>query len=302
MAENIRVRSTPLTLANTDVREMLKKYSFYCKAYPWNQDYSNEEGTFKNEFHENSDGTVTDEMTGLMWQKGQAPDYGCWKDAQPYIDRLNAEHFAGYTDWRLPSIEELATLMTRERLNDDLYVSPVFSNRMWFWSCDIGGAGAGRDWASSSFAWAINFNYGSLFCLEISNAQDIRAVRTAVLPPGRKFFQNYVGHMSRKDTERLMREDYQPDAELVAFDITLQGRDAIQRYVERRFELTGKISSMSLDSFAESSDVIMFSAVVATENLGTIRNKGVFYLRDGKICRQVSMNYLEKGGEHGIGI
>jgi hypothetical protein len=118
-----------------------------------------------------------------MWQKGQAPDYAPWKGAQPYIDRLNAEHFAGYADWRLPTIEELSTLMSRERLNDGLYVSPEFSNKMWFWSCDPGGAGAGRQWTDSSFFWAINFNYGSLFCLETSNAQDIRAVRTATANP-----------------------------------------------------------------------------------------------------------------------
>ncbi|NCR74323.1 MAG: DUF1566 domain-containing protein [Microcystis aeruginosa K13-06] len=189
MTEKVQLRSEPATLTNSDVRELLKKYNFYCKEYPWNQDYANDGGLFENDFQDNSDGTITDRATGLMWQKNQAPDYARWKNGQPYIEQLNQERFAGYSDWRLPTIEELASLMTRERLNDRLYVSPVFSKKMWFWSSDQGGAGSGRDWAGTGYAWAINFNYGCLFCLEIDNAQDIRAVRTAVVPPGRQFYQ-----------------------------------------------------------------------------------------------------------------
>jgi ketosteroid isomerase-like protein len=178
VGDSPRLRAEPATLSNSDIRDMLGRHGFYCKSYPWNEEYANEAGGFRGDLVDNGDGTLSDRATRLMWQQGHAPDYATSGGAPEYIARLNRERFAGHSDWRLPTIEELASLMTRERLNDGLYLSPLFSNRMWFWSCDKGGAGAGRDWTGSQFAWAINFSYGTLFCLEEFNGQDLRAVRT----------------------------------------------------------------------------------------------------------------------------
>ncbi len=57
---------------------------------------------------------VIDSKTGLMWQKGDSYHElkkGLnWYEALEYIDKKNAEKFAGYSDWRLPSMKELAAL------------------------------------------------------------------------------------------------------------------------------------------------------------------------------------------------
>jgi hypothetical protein len=58
-------------------------------------------------FRDNGDGTATDQTTGLMWQKSLAPERS-WSDAQT---AAAAERTGGHTDWRLPSIKELFTLM-----------------------------------------------------------------------------------------------------------------------------------------------------------------------------------------------
>ncbi|MCZ7582688.1 MAG: DUF1566 domain-containing protein [Deltaproteobacteria bacterium] len=58
-------------------------------------------------YADNGDGTVTDERTGLMWQQ----DPG---DKQSYDEAVaGAEGFdlAGYTDWRLPTVKELYSLI-----------------------------------------------------------------------------------------------------------------------------------------------------------------------------------------------
>ena len=151
----IRLRATPASLSNEEVSEMLKKYNFYCKRYSWNEEYANSKREFKNDFVDNIDGTVTDNAPGLMWQKAEAPDYGPWEKAQVYIHKLNKICFAGHSDWRLPTIEELASWVTSEPLNDGLYVGTVFTNKMWFWSCDKGSGDAGRNWIGSPFVWAI---------------------------------------------------------------------------------------------------------------------------------------------------
>ncbi len=58
---------------------------------------------------DNGDGTISDLNTGLMWQK--SPDFvnkrSC-SEAGPYADALV---LGGHSDWRLPTIKELYSLM-----------------------------------------------------------------------------------------------------------------------------------------------------------------------------------------------
>ena len=65
-------------------------------------------------FKDNNNGTVTDESTGLVWQKGDSfhdLKKGLnWYDALEYVTLKNSQKFAGYDDWRLPSLNELNNL------------------------------------------------------------------------------------------------------------------------------------------------------------------------------------------------
>lgn len=53
------------------------------------------------------DGTITDTRTGLMWLKNAGSFYGNWNEAVRYCEELE---FAGFNDWRLPTMAELTTL------------------------------------------------------------------------------------------------------------------------------------------------------------------------------------------------
>lgn len=150
---------------------MLSRHIFYYKSWPWNEEYSNDAGASRGVLVNNGDGTLTDRATVLMWQQGHAPDYVPFNGIQECIDRASRKRFAGYSDGLLPTIEELVSLMTRERLNYNLFLSPLFSNRMWFRSSDKGGEAAGRDWSGSQFDWGINFHYGTHPVLRIRMAK-----------------------------------------------------------------------------------------------------------------------------------
>lgn len=72
-------------------------------------------------FVDNSDGTITDPVTGLTWEKlsqdGSVHEWSAgydWTAAFSKIDSLNVAAFAGHTDWRLPNMFELITLVDME--------------------------------------------------------------------------------------------------------------------------------------------------------------------------------------------
>lgn len=71
--------------------------------------------TRKTRFQDNHDGTVTDPSTGLMWtQNANLPgDKMLFYDATRYIEAMNRGDVPnfGYTDWRLPELEELQSLV-----------------------------------------------------------------------------------------------------------------------------------------------------------------------------------------------
>ena len=54
---------------------------------------------------------MTDAATGLMWQKEGSDESVTWVGTKEYAESLNREHFAGYADWRIPTAEELASLL-----------------------------------------------------------------------------------------------------------------------------------------------------------------------------------------------
>jgi len=62
---------------------------------------------------DNGDGTITDTITGLMWQKA---DYGdiSFENATIYTDTLT---LAGHTDWRLPTAHESFSIMNLDVTN-----------------------------------------------------------------------------------------------------------------------------------------------------------------------------------------
>ncbi len=60
-----------------------------------------------------SDLTVTDKSTGLVWARDAniANKSLKWDEAIRFLKQLNGEKYGGYSDWRLPTRDELQTLI-----------------------------------------------------------------------------------------------------------------------------------------------------------------------------------------------
>jgi hypothetical protein len=84
----------------------------------------------KNDFHDNTDGTITDHATGLMWSKSDSGQGMNWQDALAWVQKKNAEKFLGHNDWRLPSVKELQSIVDYTRSPDTTHspaIDPVFN-------------------------------------------------------------------------------------------------------------------------------------------------------------------------------
>lgn len=58
------------------------------------------------QYVDNGDGTITDKVTGLIWEK--ATNYLTWAEAEAAAAKANT---GGYSDWRIPTIKELYSLV-----------------------------------------------------------------------------------------------------------------------------------------------------------------------------------------------
>ena len=90
----------------------------------------------KKRFCDNGDGTVTDDETKLIWKQTDAyQDTSKWTNwfmSEDYIKSLNITKFAGYTNWRMPTLEEAEELYDEDtHIRDmdrfEICIDPVFS-------------------------------------------------------------------------------------------------------------------------------------------------------------------------------
>jgi len=166
-------RSQPMPLSVDDVKAMLKKYDFFCKEYSWTKDYCNPNGQgFKNEFELQKKGQVVyDKASGLMWQQSGSTKYMEYQEAKKWIDDLNQKGFAGYHDWRLPTLEEAMSLVEPKKMNGNLYIDPIFDQKQWWiWTSD--------QVKGESWAWVVSFDVGYCFYGLFDYSFHVRALRS----------------------------------------------------------------------------------------------------------------------------
>ena len=118
---SIKLRSEPRNALINEVEAAVLKYNF-------NVDDNTGNGCFVNALQTNQEGTVTDYATRLMWKYKPSAALSR-SDADEYIRSLNAKKYSGYSDWRLPTTEEMASLIDWHGYGTISYVDPYFFRR-----------------------------------------------------------------------------------------------------------------------------------------------------------------------------
>jgi hypothetical protein len=163
------LRSQPQKLADDDVKKILKKYDFFDSS-------KNKQGKgIKHRYFLSGEKEqiIEDLSTNLMWQQSGSPDSMNYEKAKAYVQKLKSQKFAGYDDWRLPTLEEAMSLMERNKNSAGLYINELFdSQQNWIWTADPSAGASGR--------WVVSFYGGS--CHINDHYYDVRAVRFGQSP------------------------------------------------------------------------------------------------------------------------
>ena len=120
----------------------------------------------------NGDKVVIDNATGLMWHQNGSYNYFLeYKMAEKWLKKLNKRGYAGYSDWKFPTVEEASSLLESYKKNGGLYIDPVFSNKQ-------GSIYTGDKENGSAAAWRVRFSYGSVYLYNFNHYDYVRPVRS----------------------------------------------------------------------------------------------------------------------------
>jgi len=98
-----------------------KFYVYYVRG---NTDYG------INDLEDNEDGTISDNATGLMWTQDDSGEGFNWEQALVWVQQKNTENYLGHSDWRLPKVKELQSIVDYTRapsVTNSAAIDPLFN-------------------------------------------------------------------------------------------------------------------------------------------------------------------------------
>jgi hypothetical protein len=167
-ATQFTLRSEPIkNLPLNDVEKMLKEKNFFDGDFNKNGEGLQHEYEL---IQRKGEKLVIDHTTGLTWQQSGSEQDLSFNKAKQYVHDLNRRKFAGYANWRLPTVEETMSLLEPERRNGELHVDPVFDKKQdWLWTVDESAEGQ---------AWGVSFYHKGCEIRPVGEEGGVRAVRS----------------------------------------------------------------------------------------------------------------------------
>ena len=109
-------------------------------------------------------------MTGLEWQY-ESPGRMDWRKGRTYAKQLTLN---GKSDWRLPTLKELETLLDRTMYRPEIRAEIPFADSLSYWSSTTFGS-------DTNSAWIVMFAGAYVLSYYKTNLYHIRCVRDCSL-------------------------------------------------------------------------------------------------------------------------
>ncbi len=174
----VTLRSKYLALKESEVDTMLKKYGFFDSRKNKRQDFPNQfelieqkkEAQFKRNANSTVESIVRDKTTGLVWLQSGSNDPMPMGEAIRWRDELNKMGYGGYNTWRIPTLEEAASLI-ESRMVKKRHIDPIFSSLQY----SIYTGDRYFDYQKNYF-WGISFASGRIIKMTITEPNYLRLV------------------------------------------------------------------------------------------------------------------------------
>jgi serine/threonine protein kinase len=161
-----QLRRTYKTLNYATAETMIRQHNFFDNGF-------NKEGHFKNHYEKkefNGNSVVIDQATGLMWYDGGSSKKENFRKAGRWVRYLNRNNYGGFSDWRIPTLEEATSLLEKRTTGQGLHISPAFRTR------------PNSVWTGDSLRlqtrWMIRFNSGTIFADSDRSKHNVLPVRS----------------------------------------------------------------------------------------------------------------------------
>lgn len=172
---SINPNAVTLHIAAPTMKELLAAASDLCQGHMKTPDVKLQvleipEGP---RFHVDGD-TVLDRSTGLEWSRENVPGGAMkWAAAKEACAKLT---LGGHSDWRLPTIRELLTLVDYERHDPAIDTDAFKCESSYYWTSTPLHSSPGV------YAWFVVFYYGGAYWDSQGNDFFVRAVRASQDP------------------------------------------------------------------------------------------------------------------------
>ena len=189
----------PSFLQSQTMKTMLKlpdtgQSTSFTNTFGEDHDYTINPPFYKN----NGNGTITDTITGLMWQQGDSGEMS-YENALIYVDSLT---LGGFTDWRLPNTYEAYSILIHQNANPA--INTTFFTKTgaeYWWTADVQVNDATRQWLTNGGGGIGNHKKSEALSAGGTKKIHVRAVRDRNIPT--TITQRYLNNGNGTITDNL---------------------------------------------------------------------------------------------------
>ena len=262
-------------------------------------------------FTDNGNATVTDNITGLIWQKTDNGE-STWDNA---IANASAVNTGGYTDWRLPTPSELFSMFNHNNGNPAALNATYFPNNPagtaeYWWTSDVYGTSTTNVWCANaggglggkpkaetiSAGGILRYHARYVRGAKPTNAHNYRNrdgvadVRSGwqngiPLPNDNTDLQGHGGYstdlLADKAVELIQtRDPGKPMLMYLAFNAIHAGVSAPQSYIDKYTALGVPAPRRTICAAVDCMDVAMGRVLAALDTAGITNNTLVVFMSD----------------------